>query len=274
MKITVLKIIAFSAMLGAATARAGDLAAETYNTTVSKTGEIRLPDKCRQNWTHLGSWAVNDAKAPGYGFHDVYTQPEAVKAFLETGQFPDGAVLIKEIRKIGSGVLTTGPALWAADNAVWFVMVKDTKKTVSKKIPTGAKVGDGRCLRPKTAKSTHPKAMGKAAFPAMYRQNKPTGYISRATPPSDHTKQTGEQSCPKKMQSNDAWTINVKAPKTGVCGGLTLLKEPGDRYGKITARMEPPGNIFPTIKHVQEPIAGTKMVWEASATSSNSFVLR
>jgi len=127
MKTTVLKIIGFSVILGTATAQAGDLAAETYSTIVSKTGEISLPENYRPHWSHLGSWVVNDAKAPGYGFHDVYTQPEAVKAFLETGHFPDGMVLIKEIRKLGSGTLTTGPALWAIDTAVWFVMVKDTK---------------------------------------------------------------------------------------------------------------------------------------------------
>jgi hypothetical protein len=127
MNTALIKIIGFSVMSGAVTAQADDLAAETYSTIVGKAGEIRLPDNFRQNWTHLGSWVVNDAKAPGSGFHDVYTQPEAIKAFLETGQFPDGTVLIKEIRKLDSATLTTGPALWASNIAVWFVMVKDTE---------------------------------------------------------------------------------------------------------------------------------------------------
>ena len=104
-----------------------DLAAETYASYVTATGEIKLPGGFRQNWSHLGSWLVDDAKAPGFGYHDVYTQPDAVKSFQSTGQFPDGAVLIKEIRKIGSGQMTTGPARWATDNAVWFVMVKDAR---------------------------------------------------------------------------------------------------------------------------------------------------
>lgn len=107
--------------------QASDLATKTYATYVNKTGDIRLPENYRPQWGHLGSWAVNDAKAPGYGFHDVYTQPEVVEAFRETGQFPDGAVLIKEVRKISSRTLTTGPALWAGDTSVWFVMIKDTK---------------------------------------------------------------------------------------------------------------------------------------------------
>lgn len=107
--------------------QASDLATKTYATYVDKTGEISVPENYRPYWSHLGSWVVNDAKAPGYGFHDVYTQPEVVKVFLETGQFPDGTVLIKEIRKISSRTLTTGPALWAGDTDVWFVMIKDTK---------------------------------------------------------------------------------------------------------------------------------------------------
>jgi cytochrome c len=104
-----------------------DMAGETYSRWVDDKGEIRLPENYRATWTHLGSWVVADPKAPGYGFHDVYTQPEAVKKFQETGKFPDGTVLVKEIRKLGSGKLTTGDALWATENAVWFVMVKDDR---------------------------------------------------------------------------------------------------------------------------------------------------
>jgi len=45
---------------------------------------------------------VADSKAPGHGFHDFYTQPQAVEAFLMNGAFPDGMVLVKEIRKIAT----------------------------------------------------------------------------------------------------------------------------------------------------------------------------
>lgn len=98
-----------------------------YSPYVSADGAITLPKDFRSHWTHLGSWAVAQDGAPGQGFHDVYTQPESAAAFRKTGQWPDGAVLVKEIRAIQQGALTTGPALWAGDNKVWFVMVKDTK---------------------------------------------------------------------------------------------------------------------------------------------------
>jgi len=120
-------ILTVTGVIFATNAQAIDLATETYNSYVSKSGTITLPESFRQHWVHLGSWVVSDTKAPGHGFHDVYTQPEAVKAFHDTRKFPDGAVLIKEIRNIGSGKMTTGDAQWATDNALWFVMIKDSK---------------------------------------------------------------------------------------------------------------------------------------------------
>lgn len=50
---------------------------------VNAKGEIVLPSDFRKNWTHLGSWAVPDKQAPGYGFHNVYTQKNTVSKYLE-----------------------------------------------------------------------------------------------------------------------------------------------------------------------------------------------
>lgn len=121
-------ILVAAALTAAATAAHSDeLALQTYRDVVDAKGDIRLPADFRLNWVHLGSWVVADAKAPGHGFHDVYARSDAVKAYRATGQFPDGTVLVKEIRKIGEGTLTTGQAQWATEPAVWFVMVKDAK---------------------------------------------------------------------------------------------------------------------------------------------------
>jgi hypothetical protein len=100
---------------------------ETFSPYVNEQGKISLPKDYRTTWRYLGSWAVPMKKAPGRGFHDVFTQPEAVEAYKKTGKFPDGTVLIKEIRKIQGGKMTTGQVYWAGDIDSWFVMVKDEK---------------------------------------------------------------------------------------------------------------------------------------------------
>ncbi len=107
-------------------ALAADLADATYSQWVSDTGDITLPDNFRQAWVHLGSWLVEDEAAPGYGFHDVYTQPQSLAHYRRTGDFPDGAVLVKEVRSVAAGAKTTGLAQWAAEPLIWFVMVKDS----------------------------------------------------------------------------------------------------------------------------------------------------
>ncbi len=101
-------------------------AEEKFSPWVDAQGAITLPKDFRR-WVHLGTFVVTDEKAPGYGVHDVYTQPRSVEAYKKTGKFPDGTVLVKEIRKVKSGAMTTGFANWAGEVLVWFVMVKDSR---------------------------------------------------------------------------------------------------------------------------------------------------
>jgi len=117
----------FSALLLAASAGAAELAQQTFGRLVDGQGGIRIPQAYRSSWTHLGSWVVDKEGAPGQGFHDVYAQPEAVQAYRRGGSFPDGTVLVKEIRAIEAGDRTTGPARWAGGVNIWFVMVRDTE---------------------------------------------------------------------------------------------------------------------------------------------------
>jgi hypothetical protein len=88
---------------------------------------LRVPNDLRSGHVHLGSWIVSDQNAPGQGFHDVYTDAKSVEGYRKDGAWPDGTMLVKEIRGISSDTLTTGHASWAADPKVWFVMVKDAK---------------------------------------------------------------------------------------------------------------------------------------------------
>ena len=109
------------------------------NAVVSSTGEISLPKDFRTNMSHLGSWFVPSGDASG--FHDVYMDKASVKAFRKNGKFPDGAVIVKELRAHQSGNYTTGQnvSYATANLKQWFVMVKDANN----KYPNNSNWGDG-----------------------------------------------------------------------------------------------------------------------------------
>jgi len=121
-------LAAITSSLFVSTARAAD-DSNKFSPLVDATGNISRPLDFRRNWVHLGSWLVKDDEhASGPGVHDVYADPAAVKTYLDTGKWQDGAALVKAISAIQSRQLTTGNAQWAGDTGVWFVMIKDRNK--------------------------------------------------------------------------------------------------------------------------------------------------
>ena len=99
-----------------------------FSPYVDKNGQISLPQGFRQQWAHLGSWAVARKRGSDVvEMHDVYTPRETISAYNKTGEFPDGAALVKEVRKAQADRLTSGHAAWSTDMKVWFVMIKDRK---------------------------------------------------------------------------------------------------------------------------------------------------
>jgi len=103
--------------------------AATPGKYVDKDGTIRLPEDYRLKWTHLGSWYVEGKQNGPGNLHDVYAEPEAVTAFQNTGKWPQGATIVKEIRESRKAKMTTGNAHWDGQIIQWFVMVKDTNHT-------------------------------------------------------------------------------------------------------------------------------------------------
>ncbi len=103
------------------------LAGEGFSSYVDANGNISFPKEFRTSMVHLGSWFVPEGGASG--FHDVYTEKESVEAYRETGKFPDGATLVKELRASKSGSFTTGQGVSYATSELkqWFVMIKDSK---------------------------------------------------------------------------------------------------------------------------------------------------
>jgi len=92
----------------------------------------------QRDWAFLGTFAH-----PGDDgvkkFNVIYTQPETVSAYRETGEFPEGAVLIKELR--GSEIKDNGggPVASLGELTGWFVMIKPPKEGG----PQGPLWGDG-----------------------------------------------------------------------------------------------------------------------------------
>lgn len=99
---------------------------EQFSPYVDDAGGITLPNPMtvRAKWSFLGTWVVQGADG-AEEFHSVYTQPGTIGAYRETGKFPDGAVLVKEVRTAAHGPLTTGDVAWSGKEVLWFVMIKD-----------------------------------------------------------------------------------------------------------------------------------------------------
>lgn len=119
---------------------AGSLADESFTSAyanlVDDAGNISLPAGFRSDWTFLGTWSIAEtdversAAASGHGaagLHNVYTQKGVAESFRKNGEWPDGAMLIKELLKAVTAPMTTGIVSRGTEVEGWFVMVKDTK---------------------------------------------------------------------------------------------------------------------------------------------------
>jgi len=103
-------------------------AADDFSPYVTKDGGISRPTDYRDTFQYLGTFAVvTKPSQPLDEMHNVYARPEDIRAYRQNGKFPDGAVLVKEVTRVGSEKLTTGQSHWSRDMKLWFVMVKDSK---------------------------------------------------------------------------------------------------------------------------------------------------
>lgn len=111
-----------------------------FSPYVDATGGISLPDDFETKFVHIGTVSV--APKPGEPvneLHGTYTRIEDLEAFRRDGKFPDGAVLVKDVRATTNEKLTTGSAAFGANVKVWFVMIKDSKG----RFPDNELWGDG-----------------------------------------------------------------------------------------------------------------------------------
>lgn len=113
---------------------ADETPASTYSSLVDDAGNISLPGNYRSDWLFLGTWSIaaedaergDTAGSQGAaGLHNVYTQRGVAEYFRKNGEFPDGAVLVKELLKADTASMTTGTVSRGVEVEGWFVMVKD-----------------------------------------------------------------------------------------------------------------------------------------------------
>ncbi len=99
-----------------------------FSPYVDAGGTISMPPDFRE-WAYLGTWSIagDDEEGGAADLHVVYTQPETIEAYRRTGEFPDGAVLVKELLETETGDMTTGRVSWARRVTGWFIMIKDRK---------------------------------------------------------------------------------------------------------------------------------------------------
>ena len=95
-----MKTVLTRALLASAIALPLIATAGDFSPYVDAKGGISRPTDFRTGFVHLGSYAVLDEKSAARGLHDVYTEKASAEHYRKTGQFPDGATLVKEICKL------------------------------------------------------------------------------------------------------------------------------------------------------------------------------
>ena len=97
-----------------------------YGTYVDAKGNITLPPNFLIDWPALGTWSVlKDGTVDD--IHNVYAPGSVIEYYQKNKEFPDGAIIVKEVRHARGAPHTTGNAFWVDDVKVWFVMVRDRK---------------------------------------------------------------------------------------------------------------------------------------------------
>jgi hypothetical protein len=90
-----------------------------------------LPQGYR-SWIYVGTTVtpndMNDGKAAFPEFHVVYMDPASFKVYQNSGEFPDGAILVKETLSVGSKQASSGNGYFMGDYVGLFAEVKDSNR--------------------------------------------------------------------------------------------------------------------------------------------------
>jgi hypothetical protein len=124
-------------------AGAGDTATTPKPAAVEAESALQVPSAdYRKDWVQLGTYSVlADQPADGAKkMHFVYTERKNLEAYLQSGSFPDGTVLVKDVYAGKAGAFTTGTVSYAGDFLGRFVLVRDSSNARAGSSP---RFGDG-----------------------------------------------------------------------------------------------------------------------------------
>jgi hypothetical protein len=134
-----IRVLAMAALaIAAAAGGSGAAAAQSQSVEAETILQVPAVDY-RKEWVQLGTFSLLPPAGGAQEIHVVYTARPNVDAYLKTGRFPDGAVLVKDIFAARTEALTAGTSSYAGDMLSRFVMVKDA----AGKLGSGPRFGNG-----------------------------------------------------------------------------------------------------------------------------------
>ncbi len=94
-------------------------------------GQLLRPDD-HHEWVFVGAPVtpndMNDGSAAFPEFHNVYIDPASYASYKQTGEFPNGTVILKELVSVGSKAMDSGNGYFQGDFQSLEAMVKDTNR--------------------------------------------------------------------------------------------------------------------------------------------------
>ena len=114
-------------LAGAAEPRAGQASPVEFTAD----GKLKRPEGYRE-WIYIGTPLtpndMNGGEAAFPEFHAVYLDRESFAHFKKTGEFRDGAVLVKDLVSVGSKEAPSGKGYFEGDFNGMDVSIKDSKR--------------------------------------------------------------------------------------------------------------------------------------------------
>lgn len=94
-------------------------------------GQLIKDDGWRE-WVFIGTPltpnSLNDGKAAFPEFHNVYIEPSAYRHFVDSGEFPNGTMIAKELVSVGETAAVSGNGFFQGDFQGLEFAVKDTER--------------------------------------------------------------------------------------------------------------------------------------------------